>query len=88
MINGSVVAPAEVMSERDSMNAFIDGAAKAISAAKELAKATKNPEWINVAETLEAMRIGCRKLFDMKSMSRFETLMAASLKANPRGFLN
>lgn len=87
-IKGSVVAPTEEMSERDSINAFIDGASKAISAANELAKETQNPEWINAASTLEAMRIGVKKLFDMKAMTRFETLMAANLKANPKGIIH
>ena len=88
MVNGSVVAPTEEMSERDSINAFCDGAAKAISAAKELAAATNNPEWVTAGATLDAMRVGAKKLFDMKAMTRFETLMASSLKANPKGFLN
>ena len=87
-IKGSVVAPTETMSERDSINAFCDGAAKAISAAKELAIETKNTEWITSGATLDAMRIGVKKLFDMKAMTRFETLMAANLKSNPKGFLN
>lgn len=88
MVNGSVVAPTEMMSERDSINAFIDGARMAISAAKEIAEEHKSSEWMTVAETLEAMRQGGKKLSEMRSMSRFETLMAASLKSNPKGLLH
>ena len=58
------------------------------SAARELAKECTNPEWDAIAETLDAMRIGGKKLANMKAMSRLETLMAASLKANPKEFLN
>lgn len=76
------------MSERDSLEAFCDGASKAISAAKELAVTTKNPEWTNAEQTLDVMRDGCKKLFDMKAMNRFETLMACSLKSNPKGMFN
>ncbi len=82
-INGSVTRPTESMTERDSINAFCDGARKAISAARELAKDTDNPDWIIVATTLEAMAQGGKQLFDMKAMSRLETLMAANMKAAP-----
>ena len=88
MINGSVTKPVEVLNERETMQHFVDGGKKAISAAKELAKSTANPDWINAAETLEAMVEGCQKLADMRSMNRLETLMAASLKANPKGFIH
>lgn len=83
MINGSVVKPTEVMSERDTMNAFIDGAKKASYAARELAKECADPSWFTVATTLEAMLDGGKKLADMKSMSRLETLMAANMKTAP-----
>lgn len=83
MINGSVIKPTEVMTERDSINAFIDSSKKASYAARELAKACQDPSWETVAVTLESMCIGAKKLFDMKAMSRFETLMAADLKTRP-----
>jgi hypothetical protein len=88
MINGSVVRPTIFMSEKDSIDAFVDGAKRAISAAKELAKKRNEPEWITIAETLNAMAHGGKKLSEMKAISRFENLMACSLKANPKGFLN
>lgn len=88
MVNGSVVKPTEVMSERDTMEAFLDGADKSIGAARELLKETGNPDWESVIANLQAMRDGGKKLADMKAMSRFETLMAAELKANPKGLLN
>lgn len=87
-IKGSVVRPTEKMSERETMEAFIEGAKKSASAARELAKETQDPHWLNVAGTLESMSDGGQKLANMKSMNRLETLMAASIKANPKGFLN
>ena len=83
MINGSVIKPTEVMNDRETMQAFIDGAKKAASAARELAVACDDPSWETVAATLDSMRIGGKKLADMKAMSRFETLMAANLKSTP-----
>lgn len=87
-INGSVFAPTETMAERDTMEAIRDGLLKSASAAREMAKACENQEWLDVAETLDAFRSGIKQLADMRAMSRFETLMAANLKANPNGFLN
>lgn len=81
MVEGTVKKPTETMSEKDSINDFCDGAKICISAAKELASATQNPEWVTIAETLDAMRLGGKQLFDMKAMSRLETLMAASIKS-------
>ena len=83
MINGSVVKPTEVMTERETMEAFVDGARKAASAARELSIACDDPSWETVAGTLDAMRHGGKQLMDMKSMSRLETLMAANMKAAP-----
>ena len=87
MIKGSVVAPTDIMSERESLEAFLDGAKLAYSAAMELS-ANDAPEWENIATTMRALHDGCKQLYDMKSMSRFETLMAASIKANPNGFIH
>lgn len=87
-IIGSVKKPDDVMSERETMEAFVDGSKKAASAAKELAIACSNPEWDTVVHTLNAMRDGGRQLANMRSMSRLETLMAANIKANPKGILN
>ena len=87
-IIGSVKPPEDSMSERETMEAFVDGAKKAASAAKELAKACDSVEWENVVTTLNALRDGGRQLANMRSMSRLETLMAANIKANPKGILN
>ncbi len=87
MINGSVVAPTDMMSEKESLEAFLDGAKLAYSAAMELAKEDV-AEWENIASTMRALHDGCKKLYDMKAMSRFETLMATNLKANPKGFIH
>jgi hypothetical protein len=88
VIKGSVTRHTGEMSERDSMEAFVEGAKKAASAAKELAKACNSVEWENVVTTLNALRDGGRQLANMRSMSRLETLMAANIKANPKGILN
>ena len=87
-IPGSVFAPTELMSEKDSMEAVCDGLFKAESAAKEYAKEYGYTEFEDMAKTLAAFQHGTKTLANMKAMSRFETLMAASLKANPKGFLN
>ncbi len=82
-IKGSVTRPTEVMNESDTINAFVDGAKKAACAARELANELDSVEWGNMAVVLESMREGGKKLYDMKAMSRFETLMAANMKAAP-----
>lgn len=87
-VKGSVFAPTETMTERDTMESIRDGLLKAASAARELAKELQNHEWEDVAVTLDAFNHGIKQLADMRSMSRFETLMAANLKSNPKGFLN
>ena len=87
-IQGSVFAPTETMSERDTMESIRDGLMKSASAAREFARATQDTQWLDVADTLDAFRQGIKQLADMRSMSRFETLMAENLKSNPKGFLN
>lgn len=82
-MKGSVTRPTEVMTEKDTIDSFCEGAKKAQLAALELAKECDNPEWATVALTLEAMAVGGKKLYNMKAMSRFETLMAANMKSAP-----
>jgi len=82
MVNGSVTRCTEVMSERESLEAFVEGSKVAASAARELAKICVNGDWENLAIALEAMGVNGRKLAGMKSMSRIETLMAANIKTN------
>jgi hypothetical protein len=80
MVEGSVKRCTETMSERESLEAFVEGAKKSASAARELAKLCANGDWSNLAEVLDAMRVNGVKLSQMKSMSRVETLMAANIK--------
>lgn len=87
-IRGSVFAPSELMSEKETMESIREGLKKSASAARELASACEDKQWSDVAETLDAFRQGIKHLADMRSMTRFETLMAASLKANPKEYLN
>ena len=87
-VRGSVFAPTETMNERETMESIRDGLTKAASAARELAVSCGDSEWSDVAQTLDAFRHGIKQLADMRSMSRFETLMACSMKANPGGFTN
>lgn len=82
-INGSVVKPTEVMNERESIEAFVEGCRRCASAARELVKETLNPEWEIVAQTFDAMGHGGKELANMRSMSRLETLMAANIKTAP-----
>lgn len=86
-VRGSVFAPTE-MTERETMEAIREGLLKSASAAREFAVACGDPQWDDVAQTLDAFRHGIKQLADMRSMSRFETLMAANLKSNPKGLLN
>jgi len=81
MIEGSVKRSTETMSERESLEAFIEGAKKAASAARELGKESNNSDWRNLSDLLDGMRINGEKLSQMKSMSRLETLMAANIKS-------
>lgn len=82
-MKGSVLKPTEVMNERETMEAFIEGAKKAASAARELAKECDDPSWETVAATLDAMMDGGKKLANMRAMSRLETMMAANIKSKP-----
>lgn len=80
MVEGSVTRCTETMSERESLDAFVDGAKKAAYAARELAKELDNADWVSTAEMLEAIRDNGVRLTKMKSMTRLETMMAASMK--------
>lgn len=80
MVQGSVTRHQGTMNERESIEAFIEGAKKAASAAREMASVFSDPEWEQTAMMLDAMRINGVKLSEMKSMSRLETLMAANIK--------
>lgn len=80
MVEGSVTRTTGVMSENESMEAFIDGAKKASSAAREMAVEYTDPEWHDTAAMLDAMRVNGVKLSQMKSMTRFETAMAMQMK--------
>ena len=76
------------MSERETLEAFSEGAKKAASAARELAKETQNSAWLDTANVLESICQGGLQLSNMRSMSRLETLMAANIKADPKKFIN
>ena len=80
MIQGSVARHQGAMSERESIEAFIEGAKKASSAAREMAAAFNDKEWEDTATMLDGMRINGVKLSQMRGMSRLETLMAAEIK--------
>lgn len=71
------------MSERESIEAFIQGAKKCASAARELAKDTEDAEWEERANMLDSIRENGVKLANMRGMSRLETLMAANIKQAP-----
>lgn len=79
-MEGSVTKHQGSMNERESIEAFVEGAKKAASAARELASEFTDPEWTSTADMLDAMRVNGVKLSQMKSMSRLETLMAANMK--------
>jgi hypothetical protein len=79
-IKGSVTRHQGVMSEKESIEAFVDGAKRAASAARELAKDTGTKEWLETANFLDAMRENGMKLANMRSMTAFETKQAIALK--------
>lgn len=81
-------APSELMSEKDTMESIREGLKKSASCAREMAVTCEDKAWSDIAKTLDAFRQGIKQLSDMRAMSRFETLMATSLKQNPKGFLN
>jgi len=80
MVQGSVTRHQGVMSERESIEAFIEGAKKAASCAREMAKEYSDPEWEDTAKMLDGMRVNGVQLSGMRGMSRLETLMAANMK--------
>lgn len=71
------------MNDQESIQAFIEGAKKCASAARELARDNDDPEWVERANMLDLIRENGVKLANMKSMSRLETLMAANMKSSP-----
>lgn len=83
MVTGSVTRTTGTMGERESMEAFVDGAKKASSAARELSREFTDPEWEETAIMLDAIRVSGIKLSEMKSMNRLETLMAMNMKKGP-----
>lgn len=80
MVQGSVTRHQGAMNERETIEAFIEGAKKASSAAREMADAFDDNEWEQTACMLDGMRINGVKLSQMRGMSRLETLMAANIK--------
>jgi len=80
MVQGSVTRHQGEMSERESIEAFIEGAKKASSAAREMAGVFDDKEWEDTALMLDGIRVNGVKLSQMRSMSRLETLMAAEIK--------
>lgn len=68
------------MSERESMEAFVEGAKQCVSAAHEMAKEFTDPEWYETAAMIESIRVNGIKLSNMKAMNRLETAMAANIK--------
>ena len=83
-IKGSVIKPTEVMSEKDSIKAFVDGAKQAASAAREMAKETTTKEWEDTATFMDAMRVNAQKLSNMKAMTRIENALAAQIKTGSK----
>ena len=80
MVQGSVTRHQGKMSERESIEAFIEGAKKAASAAREMAATFDDKEWEDTAQMLDGIRINGVKLSQMRGMSRLEAMMAANIK--------
>lgn len=62
------------MSEKDSKERFTEGLKKAASRAREIAKATRNPVWTQIAFTLDEIRRNGTKLMAMSALNRFDVL--------------
>lgn len=71
----------EQMSEYDTIYAFCDGANKAISAARELARDSGNSSWEQIAHILTGMRDNGYRLAHMKDMTKSERENALALKS-------
>lgn len=71
------------MTERESLEAFNEGAKQAASAARELGRDNEDAEWEERAKMLDMIRENGTKLANMKAMSRLETLLAANIKQSP-----
>lgn len=80
MVQGSVTRHQGEMTERESIEAFIEGAKKAASSAREMAITFDDKEWEDTARMLDGMRVNGVQLSQMRGMSRLETLMAAEIK--------
>lgn len=87
-IPGSVFAPTELMNEQETMEIFCECSSKFAFSIRKLAKIWNRFELTYFAETAECMKGAGVRLNNMKSMSKLETLMACSLKSNPKEFLN
>lgn len=79
-MEGSVTRHQGAMNERESVEAFVEGAKSAASAAREMAKEFTDPEWLETANMLDAICRSGVELSKMRSMSRLETMMAANIK--------
>lgn len=68
------------MTEAESIGAFVEGAKKASSAARELADANDSMELQNTAYMIHQLGVNCLKLAHMKGMTRNEINEAIALK--------
>jgi hypothetical protein len=80
MVQGSVTRHQGAMTERESIEAFVEGAKKAASCAREMAAEFDDKDWEDTARMLDGMRVNGVKLSQMRGMSRLETMMAANIK--------
>ena len=76
------------MTEKETMESFIDGLKKAASCARELAEALEDPAWTDTANMLDAMRENGYKLSRMRDMTKDERALALNLKASPINGVN
>ena len=82
-VKGTTFAPTERMNEDDTMEAFREAAYKFIFSAKKLQAKYGDPSWGYYADTIECMRDAGKRLTNMRSMSKFDTMKALDLKTTP-----
>lgn len=70
------------VSEYEALQKLCEGLKKSASCARELAALMNDPSWSDTAQALDVMRENCRKLAQMRSMTKMEVEQALNLKVH------
>ena len=66
------------ISERQTIEYFVNGLKKSQSAAKQLATLNQRSEWNRIASTLDVLLMNAKKLYEGKPQTRLQTLALAN----------